>query len=220
MNSVGTRLFAAFVALIVLVILMISFTLIVLLRNNPLVQRQDLAKLANVSSSITRLDLPGVELNTAQDEVKVQQLASTYGVRVLVTDSAGAVLLDSAQPNGPPLPLRRFRTARQDPLFPQVMVGQVRDSNLTQWLFVARAFDVNRVLVTAAQPRQLAALVFFGENLLLPMAESAAVAILVAIVLAILISRSIAQPLQKMAAVAQGIAQGEYAQSAPESGPD
>src|SRR5579859_5898662 len=169
MNSVGTRLFAAFVALIVLVILMISFTLIVLLRNNPLVQRQDLAKLANVSSSITRLDLPGVELNTAQDEVKVQQLASTY--RVLVTDSAGAVLLDSAQPNGPPLPLRRFRTARQDPLFPQVMVGQVRDSNLTQWLFVARAFDVNRVLVTAAQPRQLAALVFFGENLLLPMAE-------------------------------------------------
>src|SRR5262249_14794249 len=35
-----------------------------------------------------------------------------------------------------------------------------------------------------------------------------------------LISRSIAQPLQKMAAVAQSIEQGNYSQAAPESGPD
>jgi signal transduction histidine kinase len=220
MNSLGTRLFAAFLAVIVLVILMISFTMIVLLRNNPLVQRQDLSKLANVSAAITRQDLPGAELNSAQDEVKVQQLAGTYGVRVLVTDAAGAVLLDSAQPNNPALPLRRFRTARADPAFPQLMVGQVRDSRLQQWLFVARPFGTDRMLVTALQPRQLAALVFFGENLLLPMAESAAVAILVAMLLAVLISRSIALPLQKMASVAQGIAQGDYAQPAPESGPD
>ena len=220
MNSVSTRLFAAFLALIVLVILMISFTMIVLLRNNPLVQRQDLTKLASAASSITRADLPGEELNTAQDEVVVQQLAATYGVRVLVTDSTGQVLLDSAQPNSPTLPLRRFRTARVDASFPQMMVGQVRDSRLHQWLFVARTFGTDRVLVTAAEPRQLAALVFFGENLLLPMAESAAIAIVVAMVLAILIARSIAQPLQKMATVAQGIARGDYAQAAPESGPD
>ena len=220
MNSVGTRLFAAFLALILLVILMISFTLIVLLRNNPLVQRQDLAKLVNVATSATRQDLPAADLSPAQGEAKVQQLAQANGVRVLVTDSAGNVLLDSAKPNGSPLALRRFRTARQDPLFPQVMVGLVRDNSLQQWLFVARPFGTDRVLVTAAPPRRLAAVLFFGENLLLPMAESAAVAILVAIVLAILISRSIAQPLQKMATVAQGIARGDYALAAPESGPD
>lgn len=220
MNSVGTRLFAAFLAIILLVILMISFTLIVLLRNNPLVQRPDLVKLANVSTSITRLDLPGTELNPPQNEARVQQLAKAYGVRVLVTDGAGNVLLDSSRPNGLALPLRRFRTARQDPLFPQVMVGQVRDSSLQPWLFVARPFGADRVLVTAAPPRQLAALLFFGESLLLPMAESALVAILVAMILAILISRSIAQPLQKMSTVAQGIARGEYALAAPESGPD
>ncbi len=220
MNSVGTRLFLAFLAIIVLVILMISFTLIVLLRNNPLVQRQDLVKLANVSASITRLDLPGVALSPALGEAKARQLATAYGVRVLVTDAAGEVVLDSARPSGAALPLRRFRTARQDALFPQVLVGQVRDATLQQWLFVARPFGADRVLVTAAQPRRLAAAVFFGENLLLPMAESAAVAILVAIILAILISRSIALPLQKMATVAQGIARGDYAQAAPESGPN
>src|SRR5260221_5792767 len=167
MNSVGTRLFAAFVALILLVILMISFTLIVLLRNNPLVQRQDLAKLASVSTSITRQDLPAVDLSPAQGQAKVQQLAQAYGVRVLLTDSAGNVLLDSALPNGSPLPLRRFRTARQDALFPQVMVGQVRDSRLQQWLFVARPFGADRVLGTAAPPQRLAAPGVFGENLLL-----------------------------------------------------
>ena len=220
MNSVGTRLFAAFLAIIVLVILMISFTLIVLLRNNPLVQRQDLAKLVNASTAITRADLPGAAQTPAQDEAKVQQLAQAYSVRVLVTNNAGEVLLDSGRPTGLALNLRRFRATRQDPVFPQVMVGQVRDNAMQQWLFVARPFGTDRVLVTAGQPRRLATVLFFGENLLLPMTESAGIAILVAIILAILISRSIAQPLQKMASVAQGIARGDYAQSAPESGPD
>ena len=220
MNSVSTRLFAAFLALIVLVILMISFTLIVLLRSNPLVQRQDLATLANASAEINRLDVAGLELRPAVAEARVQQLAATYNVRVLVTDLDGKVLLDSALPDGPALLLRQFRTGRTDALFPQATVGEVRDSRLQQWLYVARPFGVSHMLVTAAPPRQGAAVVFFGENLLLPMAESAGVAILVAMVLAILISRSIAQPLQKMATVAQGIARGDYARSAPESGPD
>jgi signal transduction histidine kinase len=220
MNSVGTRLFAAFLAIIVLVILMISFTLIVLLRNSPLVQRQDLAKLVEISATITRVDLPGADLTPAQGEAKVQQLAQAYGARVLLTNSIGDVLLDSARPNGAALNLRRFHTARQDTLFPQVTVGQVRDSALQQWLFVARPFGADRMLVTAAPPRRLAALLFFGENLLLPMAEAAVVVILVAVILAILIARSIAQPLGKMATVAQGIAQGDYTLGAPESGPD
>jgi len=220
MNSLSTRLFAAFLALIVLVILMISLTLIVLLGNNPLVQRQDLATLANASANINRLDLAGLDLRPAVAETRVQELAATYNVRVLVTDSDGKVQLDSDLATGVPLPLRQFRTARQDALFPQVTVCQVRDSRLQQWLYVARPIGVNKVLVTAAQPRRLAALVFFGENLLLPMAESAGVAILVAVVLAVLISRSIAQPLQKMATVAQGISRGDYEQAAPESGPD
>lgn len=220
MNSVGTRLFAAFLAIILLVILLVSFTLIILLRNNPLVQRADLATLFNASTAMTQPALPGPDETPAQGEAKVQALAHIYGVRVLLTDNTGEVLLDSDQGTGLPLPLRRFRTARKDAFFPQVMVGQVRDSRLTLWLFVARSIGTNRVLVTAAPPRPLAGVVFFAENLLLPMAEAAAIAILVAIILAIVISRSIAQPLQKMAAVAQAIAQGDYNQAAPESGPN
>src|SRR5438093_2173988 len=130
MNSVSTRLFTAFLALIVLVILMISFTLIVLLRNNPLVQRLDLATLANASAAINRLDLAGLDLRPAVAEARVQQLAATYDVRVLVTDSEGKVLLDSALPDGAALLLRQFRTGRQDVLFPQVTVGEARDSRL------------------------------------------------------------------------------------------
>src|SRR5258707_5748184 len=120
MNSLSTRLFAAFLALIVLVILMISLTLIVLLRNNPLVQRQDLVTLANASAAINRLDLAGLYLRPAVAETRVQELAVTYNVRVLVTDADGKVLLDSDLSNSAPLPLRQFRNARQDALFPQV----------------------------------------------------------------------------------------------------
>ncbi len=219
MNSVGTRLFAAFLAIILLVIVLVSIALILLLATNPLVERVDLARLVAVSTAITPADLPDVGQTPPQGEAQVQQLASAHGVRVLITDDAGNPLLDSARPGGLPLPLRRFRTARQDALFPKVLVGQVRDGGLRLWLYVARPFGANRVLVTAAAPRPLAGLAFFAENLLLPMGESAGIAIVVAIVLAIVISRWIAHPLQQMASVAQAIAQGDYSQSAPESGP-
>ena len=220
MNSVGTRLFAAFLAIILLVILIVSFTLIVLLRNNPLVERQDLIQLANVSGIITRDSILAPGQSAAQAQASAQQVAQAYGVRVLVTNGVGDVLIDSGVADGEPLNLRHFSTARRDVAFPQARVGQVRDARLRIWLFVARPFGADRMLVTATQPKPFAAIAFFSAYLLLPLAEAAGIAALVAMVLAILISRSIAQPLQKMSIVAQGIARGDYAQEAPVSGPD
>jgi signal transduction histidine kinase len=100
-------------------------------------------------------------------------------------------------------------------------VGLVRDARGQQWLYVARAFGPDRILVVAGPPKRFAAAVFFGEYLLLPLAEAAAVAAVLAMILAVIIARSIANPLHNMAAAAQGIARGGLNTPAiPVAGPD
>ncbi len=221
MNSLFTRLTAAFLAIIVLVILIVSFTLIVLLRSNPLVQRQDLARLSAASVNITRADLPAGALSPERLAARVRELAATYGVRLLITNGAGDVEVDSAAAGAAEFTLRRFRSARTDALFPDARVGLVRDLRGQQWLYVARGFGPDRILVVAGQPGRFTAAAFFGEYLLLPLAEAAGIAAVLAMILAVIIARSIANPLHGMAAAAQGIARGDPNTPAiPLAGPD
>jgi signal transduction histidine kinase len=218
MNSVSTRLFAAFLGIIAFVLIMVSFVLIVLLRNNPLVERQTFIRLNTAATQALRQAL--LAPDTAQAKRLAEQVAATYDVRVLVTAPDGTVLIDSAAVVAPALDLRRFRAARIDAAFPDARVGQARDALRRLWLYVARPLDAERVLVVASRPAPFAAFVFFAENLLLPLVEAAAIAALVAAVVAVAVARSIAHPLQRMAAVSHGIAQGDYSQVAPETGPD
>jgi signal transduction histidine kinase len=218
MNSLRVRLFAAFLALILLVTLILGFALILLLRNSPLVDRQGVAQL-NEAAQVALLNHPpppGLSPNEAPRYL--EQLAAASAVRVLLVNREGQVLADS-QPAEPPLILN-FRNAGQDAAAPEARVGRARDADRRLWLYVTRPAGQARVLVFASLQPRFPTLAFFVENLLPPLAEAGAAAVLVAMVLAGLIARSVAQPLQKMAAVAQGIARGDYAQAAPEEGPD
>ena len=214
MNTLGTRLFAAFFAVILLVICIVSGALLVLLRANPLVQRQSFTRLHEVSASVLARELPRGEAAGL-----VEQAAATYGVRVLLTNALGEVQVDSLGA-AVPLNFQRFRGARRDAAYPGSLVGQVRDDRRQQWLFVARPAGGGRLLVIAAPPERFVAWTFFRENLLWPLLEAAGLAILVAALLSVVIARSIALPLQRMSTVAQGIAYGRYEQAAPVSGPD
>lgn len=221
MNTVSRRLFAAFLALIAVVLVSLSLGLIVLLRNNPLVERQTFSQLNNVAATLAREARLTPALTLAEAQRIAEETAAAQGVRVLVAAAGdGTVLVDSANGLGGPLDFRRFRLARRDLTFPDVRVGRAHDEARRLWLYVARPLDDARVLIVAARPAPLVAFTFFVENLLLPMAQAALIAAVVAGVLAVLIARSIAQPLQQMAVVSQGIAHGDYSRVAPESGPD
>ncbi len=213
MNSLATRLFAAFCAVIVLVSVIVSLTLIILLRGHPLLQRQGMARLYELSSAALR---PGQPVTNAL----AAELAAAHDVRVLLTLVNGEVVFDTQAEAAPPLRLRSFRAGRRDAAFPDSVVGQVRDARLQPWLFVARPAGGERLLVSAARPVRFSVLEFFREDLLVPMLQAAGLALGVAALLAIVLTRSVTLPLQKMAAVAQGIARGHYAHSAPVTGPD
>jgi len=220
MNTVSKRLFAAFLVIIAVVLVSLSVGLIVLLRNNPLVERQTFSQLNNVAAMLARQARLTPDLSVAEAQTIAEQAAAEHGVRVLVAASDGNVLVDSAGGAGTALDFRRFRLARLDQTYPDVRVGQARDGARRLWLYVVRPLGDARVLIVADRPAPYVAVTFFAQNLLLPMAEAALIAAAVAGVLAVVIARSIAQPLKQMAVVSQGIAHGDYSRVAPESGPD
>jgi signal transduction histidine kinase len=220
MNSLGTRLFAAFLAVILVVVLIVSFALIVLLRDSPIVDRQGLAELYAIAQSIPPRELLRADLSPAAAEAAAQRLAAIHGTRVLLATAAGEVVADSAGDDAAALRFFRFRAARREASFPDALVGRARDARGRAWLYVARPAGAERVAVFAAPSEPLPVLTFFRENLFRPLWQAAAAAVLIAGVLAVLIARWIARPLQTMALRAQGLAQGRYDTPAPVTGPD
>ncbi len=218
MNSLVTRLFAAFLLIILLVILIVGFALVILLRNSPLIERQTMARLNDAARAAFAPNAPPRPLNPANLERYVNSLDQQLGVRVLIITTAGQPLVDS-RPN----PNRQFQidvtSARRDPAFPGTLTGQAPDELGRPWDYITRPLGPDQLLVFTLQQPRFPGLAFFTDNLFWPLARAGLVAAGLAAVLAVLITRSIAGPLQKMSAVAHNIAQGNYSHSAPTTGP-
>lgn len=219
MNSLSTRLFTAFLLIILLVIFVVGLALVVLLRNSPIVEQESLASLNTAARAAPRQNPPPQDQSAEQAANYVKQLADTFDVRVILIRANGQLIADSHADQGVSLNLNLLK-ARPNPGVPSSMTGRARDSNLSPWLYVTRPAGPNRLLVFAEQQPRLPILVFFGEHLLRPLIEAGALAAFFAALLAIIISRSIALPMQKMAGVAQGITRGDYSETAPSTGPN
>ncbi len=218
MNSLSARLLAAFSLVIVAVLLFVGLALVVVLRDDPIVERQTAAALNEKARLIQRQN-PPVKEAVQDGAAYVTLLAGTYDVRVVIATPAGQTLADSEAP-GAELNLLKFRNARPNGAVPGSVIGRARDAKLQTWLYVAHPAGPERVLLLAAPLPRFAALIFFIENLLGPLLQAGAIAAALAVLLAVLIARSIARPLQTMAEVAHGVALGNYAAAAPATGPD
>lgn len=219
MNSLSTRLFTAFLLIILLVIFVVGLALVVLLRNSPIVEQESLASLNTAARAAPRQNPPPQDQSADQAASYVKQLADTFDVRVLLITASGQLIADSQATEAVTLNLSLLK-ARPNPGVPGSMTGRARDANLSPWLYVTRPAGPKRLLIFAEQQPRLPILVFFGNHLFQPLIEAGALAAFFAALLAILISRSIALPMQKMAGVAQGIARGDYSQTAPNTGPN
>lgn len=215
MNSLRFRLFIAFSAIIILVLVVISAGLLLFLRNSALIERPAVIQLTQAERALLRQNPLPENLRTLDLDAYVKEAAELTGVRVLLVDLDGNLRADS----NPELSALQFRLNALRTDASGARVGQARDAEGTIWVFTARRSTRVFLILASAQPR-FPALNFFLQDLLVPLLQAAGVAALVALLLSILIARSVAQPLQKMAAVAQGIAHGDYAQTAPLAGPD
>jgi signal transduction histidine kinase len=216
-NSLRTRLFAAFTIVILVVVLVIGLTLLFLLRNSSLIERPTLLGLSQATRTLQRQAPLPEDAGDAELAAYVARAAEAYDYRVLVVNAEGEVGIDS-RPDAPPLTVV-LRNAENNPAF-GFRIGQARDSAGDWWSYTVRRLSKDRFLLMAAPQPRFAVLKFFVEDLLGPLLQAGAIAGVIALALSVIVARQIVGPLQKMAQVSHGIAQGDYALSAPVSGPD
>jgi signal transduction histidine kinase len=216
MNSLRVRLFAAFFAVIAVVIVVISFSLLLFLRQTTLIDRPAITRLGQALRTLPRQIALPVNPTPAEARAFVSQAAELVEARVLVVEANGVIVADSANTAEPEFNLRNSRAEAATGF----RVGEAQAANGDVWLYSARRLGPGLFLVLADQQPRFPALRFFFEDLLWPLLQAAVIAALVALLLVLAISRWALGPVQQMARVAQGIARGDYSQNAPVTGPD
>lgn len=153
----------------------------------------------------------------------LQETAAANNVRVLVVNAnTSQVLFDSnatsnwkgitiADVAQPARLLARFGN--------NATYGRFQHPDGTRWVVYAQSFASSRIQIYYAV-REPTPLSFFREYFSRPLWWAGITAIMLSVLFAFLIAGSVATPLQKMAAAAEAVAQGNYQQEVPLTGPD
>ncbi len=235
MNTLRNRLLVSYLVVIATILGIVAVALLAVSVTESARILPTLRQLSTISISARR------ELNRLVDqnprlpqlEENLAEAAETYNARILIVNTSnGRVLYDSggqqdglngrldlAQINQP-----RGDFATNDAGFP---AGRYRSPDGSRWLIVSQPIPTQaltdqgqgRGLLIFARPEPRVLEVFRG-TFLQPLFQAALVAVLLSLILAVLISRSVARPLQKVAAAAESIAEGDYDQQIPPQGPD
>lgn len=224
-NNLRTRLLLSYTLLILVCLAVVGLAMGLLLARRSLPEQQLYRDLENKSRwvrlrpAMTEFVLDRPPEGLAQG---LQRVADILNARVVLVDEDGYVvadtgdvwvgrnLLDEANPSQQTADLIR---------------GSYRpDGTLQRWLFVGRSLPAQdaspaRWVVLAQQAQRLAIFQLFGENLLRPLTQAGLLALIFSVLLAWLISRSVAKPIQSTAAAARAMAEGDYDQHVPLSGP-
>src|SRR5690349_8725177 len=94
MNSLRFRLLGAFALIIIAVIAFVGLALLILLRDNPAVERPIITRLGETARLIL-LQNPPVREALADEQAYVNALSTAYDVRVLLITKTGEVRVDS-----------------------------------------------------------------------------------------------------------------------------
>ncbi|MGD8968538.1 MAG: HAMP domain-containing sensor histidine kinase, partial [Anaerolineae bacterium] len=223
-RSLRSRLFLSYVAIILVCLLAAGLALLVALRIRQTQQRVTFQRL-NDLAQITTIALRGRDIAPEQATRMVERLDEARKVRILFLDAQGSVVLDSREAWTGQNLLKKARIKRDDEgnlqgTFSDPVASLPKEGRT--WLFVARSTSdssPSRMLVFATlQPRGVA-LTWARDNLLVPLVWAGLAALILSTLLALLLGRSVAKPLQRVAAAAEAISQGEAGTRAPVSGP-
>ncbi|MGD8804732.1 MAG: HAMP domain-containing sensor histidine kinase, partial [Chloroflexota bacterium] len=230
-SSLRSRLLLSYLAVIVTALFIVLLALLAAsaVQSNRLLPT--LRQLAAVSLGLRReviaLADRGADLEAIRDAL--DQSAAEQGVRALLLNrSNGRVIYDSNDggESGDWTGRRIDDVVRPAGEFanldPNLPIGRYRTPEGSRWLVYAQPLSgqpTGRLLLLAARPEPTA-VGFFRQVYLRPLCLSGLIAFLLSVLLAILIARSVARPLQGLADASEAIAQGEYEQQLPLSGPD
>ncbi len=219
LRSLNFRLLLSYILVILVCLALVGLGLFLFTLTSPLWVRAATVDL-EIAARETLLSLrqagPLESLPPERLRTLLVQAAEEQGVRVLLLDGRGTVRFDSKGGwEG-----ERLGEAVRMPPIPDRVRGVFEAPTGGRWAYFGQVVPApggNRQIVLFAS--RLRMLAWFAENLLPPVVQAGAVALVLSVLLALLVSRSVAAPLRRVTDAAQAIARGETGTRAPVAGP-
>jgi signal transduction histidine kinase len=187
-SSLRFRLWLSYAALILTALGVVAVVLILFLSRNQVLYRQTFVQLRAADNLLNRP-------NSNADFI-----AKALNVRILTFNSNGIVLSDTD-------PLSSVISLPSRALLLRV-TQTVRDETGKYWLYTLRQLpDGNWLMVASPRPK-VPILALLTDELLSPLLEGGAIALLLSLILAFVIAHWIADPLQKLITAARAFPQG------------
>ncbi len=216
-RSLNSRLLLSYIVVILVCLALVGLGLLLFVRASPLWTGAAFLRLEAAARAALPALQQGAQLESPTDVLA--RVAEEQEVRTLLVDKTGTIVFDSGDDwVGKRLEQSDVR-----------LIGKPRARGLFtapgggRWAFVSQPLpspEGKRQAVLFVSPQsRLLMLAWFAENLLPPLVQAGAVALVLSVLLALLISRSVAAPLRRVAGAAESLARGEVGTRAPVSGP-
>lgn len=200
-TSLRSRLWVSYALVISVALGVVSLVLLVYLVRNPLIYRQEAARLLVVQGMLLSDQGKWPAVQPADLQNYVDQLGDSLGTRILLFDSSRQRMADSGD--------QEFAALRMPKLPRERITNIIRDNEGIPWLYLLRQLDNdNWLMVTAPRPR-FALLTFLRDDFLLPIVYAGAAALFLSLVLAYMISKWVGDPLQRVVAASQSMPKAE-----------
>jgi len=215
-RSLRSRLFITYFIVSGSALLLVAISLVLFLIRNPIVEGLEY-RLLNfwldryVNQEAARL----LETPPARQSSVLERMDQVSRARVILLDPDGETLADS-RPDDPPLPV-----TVQGKLIAGDATAQGRYflPGSGQWLYVSKSLPEGNLLVLSSPRPALRSLGLFGDELLTPVLQAGAAALVLSVILAWLMARWVAAPLGRTAQAARAVAAGDYNQQLEPQGP-
>jgi signal transduction histidine kinase len=216
-SSLRFRLWLSYVIVVGLVILIATFVIGLYLWRNPLRDRLEMQRLRIVSNLILQryglLNNPESFFFSDRLEQIADQIVASLGVRFIIVDQLGQVVLDSSGDAEAELPIDDMLTGLKKNNLPIV-----RDAQDQSWLYQINMIGNGNILILANTRQRVPVINIFREEFFTPFLRGAILAVVFSLMLAFWISHWITAPLSRLSQAAQSISSGEFKQVKP-SGP-
>jgi signal transduction histidine kinase len=248
MNRLQIRLMGSFFIVLMVTLCIIGVALLVFLRSRPAPTESLVNDLAAASLETDfRSLLPQVrplfnanpsrqDLDPVIEYLETLKASTAYRLLLLdgrrvVYDSAGIYSEGTDLPVTEARPLRPQLVATESPAFG---TGIFQDETGQEWVYVNRRLVGTIIgqrdqpppraveyVVASPRPKQTLRRVIdnFGETFFIPLCQAGLIGLVIAFGLSIWLARSVAKPLQHIATAAGRVADGDYSQRVPITGP-
>jgi signal transduction histidine kinase len=200
-SSLRSRLWLSYALLAFTALFVVAAILIIYLVNNPVANRQAVARLRADETVILNEKASLATQAPAVLQSKSETYDQLFNVRVIILDRSRQILADSRLGTAPTIVIPTLRSFLLNPT--------IKDTSGQAWLVVLSRLGQNRFLVLGVPRPRVAILAVLADELVPVMTVAGVTALLLSLVLAILLTRWITHPLQDVVAAARAVPSGQ-----------